>query len=61
VDADERADRSFAPVGPPELNGRRQKPHEEDAMDWPTAAVIIAAIIALTAIVTTYLARPKDG
>jgi hypothetical protein len=30
-------------------------------MDWPTAAVIIAAIIAVTAIVTTYLARPKDG
>ena len=29
-------------------------------MDWPTAAVIIAAILALTAIVTTYLARPKN-
>lgn len=31
-------------------------------MDWPTAAVLIAAIIAVTAVLTTFIAarKPKD-
>lgn len=28
-------------------------------MDWPTAAVLIALILGITAIASTYLARPK--
>lgn len=29
---------------------------EESAMDWPTAAVLIAVVIAIMAVATTYLA-----
>ncbi|GCD40902.1 hypothetical protein GKJPGBOP_00555 [Streptomyces paromomycinus] len=28
-------------------------------MNWPTALVVIAALFALAAVVSTYLARPK--
>ena len=28
-------------------------------MDWPTAVVLVALILGVTAIVSTYLARPK--
>jgi len=28
-------------------------------MDWPTAIVIVAIVLGITAIATTYLARPK--
>jgi len=28
-------------------------------MDWPTAAVLIAVIVAIMVIAATYLARPK--
>ncbi len=28
-------------------------------MDWPTALVLIAVIFSLTAILTTFIARPK--
>jgi hypothetical protein len=29
-------------------------------MDWPTAIVLVAVILAITAVITTYLARPKQ-
>ena len=34
---------------------------KEATMDWPTAAVLIAALIAVTAVLTTYIAarNPK--
>lgn len=29
-------------------------------MDWPTALVIIAAIVAVMVVLSTWLTRPKD-
>ncbi|MDN3029252.1 hypothetical protein [Streptomyces sp. S.PB5] len=41
------------------VESRRCESSREDAMNWPTAVVIVAALFALAAIVSAFAARPK--
>ncbi|MEU6378743.1 hypothetical protein [Streptomyces sp. NPDC046909] len=40
-------------------DGKEKKRKREDTMDWPTAAVVIAAIFAFAGIVSAFAGRQK--